>query len=95
MIMSGEHLVDDDAINISVVDLNVSYTDPDHRKETYSFWSPETLLQVAPVLLVMVATIVGNVVLIVMLIYKKTRRIKTRKYLYYEPSCSRFGSCLL
>ena len=74
--MSDQHQAGDETMNSSLVDLNASHSSPDNTAETYSFWNPTTLLQVAPVLLVMIATIIGNVVLILMLIYKKSRRIK-------------------
>ena len=79
MIMSNKYKAGsvEDTMNSSLVDLTPSNASSHgDTQETYSFWSTTTLLQVAPVLLVMIATIVGNVVLILMLIYKKSRRIK-------------------
>ena len=75
MTMSGQYLHDENHVNSSL-ETNSSESHPLHSKDNYTFWSTEVLLQVAPVLLVMVATIVGNVVLIGMLIFKKSRRIK-------------------
>lgn len=72
--MAEQYFFDDGYTNASV-GTNSSETVPVH-KEPYTFWSSQVLMQVAPVLLVMIATIIGNVVLIAMLIYKKSRRIK-------------------
>ena len=75
MTMSSQYLDVKDSIN-TTLELNLSETYRGHTKDHYTFWSTQVLLQVAPVLLVMVATIIGNVVLIVMLVYKRSRRIK-------------------